>query len=67
MRGDVNASGSINVSDLVYLVAYSFQSGPAPACEDEGDVNGSGSINVSDLVYLVAYSFQSGPAPLSCF
>ena len=66
LRGDVNATGSINVSDLVYLVAYSFQSGPAPACVEEGDVNGSGSINVSDLVYLVAYSFQSGPAPASC-
>ncbi len=66
LRGDVNGSGSINVSDLVYLVAYSFQSGPAPTCEEHGDVNGSGSINVSDLVYLVAYSFQSGPAPAPC-
>ncbi len=66
LRGDVNSTGSINVSDLVYLVAYSFQSGPAPVCAEEGDVNGSGTINVSDLVYLVAYSFQSGPAPAPC-
>lgn len=67
-RGNVNGDSgdAINVSDLVYLVAYSFQNGSAPPCMDEADVNASGTINVSDLVYLVAYSFQSGAAPLTC-
>ena len=30
LEGDVNDSGSINVSDLVYLVAFCFQGGPPP-------------------------------------
>ena len=66
---DGTIAGSVNVTDLVYLVAYSFQGGPAPPCPEEADINGSGginAINVTDLVYLVAFSFQGGPAPLPC-
>ena len=66
LRGDVDASGAINVSDLTYLVARLFQGGPPPPCEDEGDVDGSGAINVSDLTYLVARLFQGGPPPPPC-
>jgi hypothetical protein len=64
LRGDVNMSGSINVSDVTYLVAYLKQSppgSPAPPCFEEGDVNGSGTINVGDVTYLVAYLKQSPP------
>jgi len=28
--GDVNCTGEVNIADLTYLVAYLFQSGPAP-------------------------------------
>jgi len=66
LRGDVDTSGTINVSDLTYLVALLFQGGPQPACADEGDVDGSGVINVSDLTYLVASLFQGGPPPPAC-
>ncbi len=68
VRGDVDHSGGIpNVSDLTYIVAYLFQSGPPPPCEPEADVNGSGGLlNVADLTYLVAYLFQGGPPPASC-
>ncbi|MEK7775682.1 MAG: hypothetical protein AAB305_07345 [Candidatus Zixiibacteriota bacterium] len=31
LEQDVNASGSVNVVDITYLVAYLFQSGPPPA------------------------------------
>ncbi|MFH1373559.1 MAG: dockerin type I repeat-containing protein [bacterium] len=65
-RGDVDNTGSIDVGDLTYLVAYLFQGGPAPPCPEEGDVDGSGSIDVGDLTYLVAYLFQGGPAPPPC-
>jgi hypothetical protein len=65
-RGDVDNTGSIDVGDLTYLVAYLFQGGPPPPCEDEGDVDGTGSIDVGDLTYLVAYLFQGGPPPPGC-
>jgi hypothetical protein len=68
IRGDINHSGSgPDISDLVYLVTYMFQSGPVPPCLEEADINGSGGgPDITDLVYLVTYMFQSGPAPVAC-
>ena len=63
--GDVDLSGEeVNVADLVYLVDYMFQSGPAPPVLNLADVDGSCRIDIADLVYLVTYMFQSGPAPV---
>ncbi|MFH1374025.1 MAG: dockerin type I repeat-containing protein [bacterium] len=66
VRGDVDGTGSIDVGDLTYLVAYLFQGGAAPPCDIEGDVDGTGSIDVGDLTYLVAYLFQGGADPPPC-
>jgi hypothetical protein len=66
IRGDVNMSGTINVADATYLVAYLKGLGPAPPCDEEGDVNGSGTINVADVTYLVAYLKGLGSAPPAC-
>jgi hypothetical protein len=65
-RGDVDGSGSVDVSDLTYLVDYLFGGGPAPVCLEEADVDGSGSIDVSDLTYIVDYLFGGGAAPVAC-
>ena len=76
IRGNIdNSSGSpqiddIDISDLVYIVNYSFgnPNGPAPVCDEEADLNSDNDIDISDIVYLVNYMFgdPSGPAPLSC-
>jgi hypothetical protein len=65
--GDVNGSGSINSSDVIYLVAYVFKAGPEPVCTDgkSGDVNCSGSVTAADVIYLVNFVFKGGPAPCS--
>jgi len=63
LRGDVNADGKINTSDVVYLINYLFISGPAPVPWRAGDVNSDGGINVSDVVYLINYLFIGGPPP----
>jgi len=70
-RGDVDHGGGstpIDISDLVYIVDYMFNSGPEPICFDEGDIDGSGTqpIDISDLVYLVDYMFTGGPLPPGC-
>ncbi len=67
-RGNVDHSsdGEVIVSDLTYLVAFLFQGGPDPVCEEEADVDASGAINVSDLTYLVIYLFQGGDTPAPC-
>ncbi|MFH1373313.1 MAG: thrombospondin type 3 repeat-containing protein [bacterium] len=69
IRGDVNHSGdeTVDITDLVYLVNYSFLSGPEPPCFGEADINGSGGlIDISDLVYLVNFMFHEGPMPPLC-
>ena len=65
VRGDANGSGSITVSDAVYLIKYVFSGGPAPVPLQSGDVNCSGAVTVSDAVYLINFIFAGGPAPCS--
>ena len=67
-RGDVNNSGSINISDIIYLINYIFHGGLPPQPQVMvGDCNCTGTINISDYVYLIAYIFQGGPPPPICF
>jgi len=63
--GDADGSGSINISDAVYLIAYIFAQGdpPTPHPVGSGDADCSHSVNISDAVYLIAYIFSHGPAP----
>lgn len=61
-HGDANCDNSIDVGDIIFLVEYSFNNGPAPDPRG-GDANGSGEIDVSDIIYLVEYSFNNGPPP----
>jgi hypothetical protein len=66
IRGDVDMGGTINISDVTYLMAYLKLIGPAPTCTEEADVDGSGTINISDVTYLMAYLKLIGPAPPAC-
>ena len=56
--GDVNADGSVNVSDITALVNQIIGSGSysAQAC----DVNGDGEVNVSDVTALVNLIINGG-------
>lgn len=63
-RGDVNSTGTINSSDIIYLVNYVFKGGPLPACNGiTGDVECSGTVTSSDIIYLVNYVFKGGLPP----
>ncbi len=68
--GVIGGAGPVDVADLTYLVAFLFQGGAPPPCEEEGNVDsvvgGAGPIDVSDLTYLVAFLFQGGTAPPPC-
>ncbi len=61
--GDVDGSSGIDIDDIVYLIAFVFQGGPAPENPDTGDVDCSGQTDIDDVVYLIAYVFSSGPVP----
>jgi hypothetical protein len=65
--GDANGDGHIDISDVVFLIAYIFSGGSAPGpCVTPhglGDANGDGYIDISDVVYLIAYIFSGGLKP----
>jgi len=68
--GLTGPAGEIDVADLTYLVAFLFQGGGPPPCEEEGNVDGQtgpgGPIDTADLTYLVAYLYQGGSPPPNC-
>lgn len=60
-RGDCNADGRRNVSDVLYLVNYLFKFGDQPNPMAIGDVNCDGPVDVNDVIYMVNYLFKGGP------
>jgi len=65
--GNANSDGSIDISDVVFLIAYIFSGGAAPGfcnyAKGMGDANGDLSADISDCVFLIAYVFSGGAAP----
>jgi hypothetical protein len=66
IRGDVNMNGSVNITDVTYLVAFLKGVGPIYTCLEEADLNVTGNVNITDVTYLVAYLKGVGPLPPSC-
>jgi len=61
--GDADASGEIDIDDVVYLLNYIFSGGLPPTPEFAGDADCSGAIDIDDVVYLISYIFAGGPSP----
>lgn len=61
--GDVNANGTVDVGDQVYLYNYLFMGTSPPIPYEAGDLTQDGVVEVGDLIYLVNYLFISGPLP----
>jgi pimeloyl-ACP methyl ester carboxylesterase len=61
--GDANGDAAVDISDVVYLIAYIFSGGSAPLPLLAGDANCDLAVDISDVVYLIAYIFSGGRAP----
>lgn len=62
--GDVDFSGSITISDVVFLISYIFSGGPYPTPWAAGaHIDSNPAVNISDVVYLINYIFAGGPPP----
>lgn len=61
--GDADASGTVTISDAVYLINYIFSGGPAPDPILIADSDCSGAVTISDAVYLISYIFSGGVPP----
>jgi hypothetical protein len=67
LRGDVNASGNLDISDQSFLTFFLNNDGPTPICLDAADVDDSGDLDYNDVMYLLNYIFNGSAAPPSPF
>ncbi len=67
IRGDTNGSGTLDISDTIFLLDYLFATGAQPNPEEAGDTNADGSIDISDAIYLLLYLFNAGEPPAAPF
>ena len=64
-RGDVDADGSLNVTDAIVLLRSLFGGGRAPVCTEAADVDDNGRLNITDATRILRYLFQRGAPPTS--
>ncbi|MDD5110249.1 MAG: FG-GAP-like repeat-containing protein [Patescibacteria group bacterium] len=66
IRGDVDGSGKVDLSDANKILSYLY-SDDQPGCLDASDADDSGKIEVADAVYLLKYLFLAGLQPSAPF
>lgn len=62
-RGDANDSGTVDLSDAVYVLRWLFENAPPPRCTDAADANDSAEVDISDPIALLLWLFAGAPAP----
>ena len=62
-RGDANADGAVDLSDVMATFGHLFLGSVAPACPDAADADDSGVLDLSDGVYTLGYLFLGTTAP----
>jgi hypothetical protein len=67
LAGDANGDGSIDISDVVFLIGYIFSGGSAPVPLAAADANCDLYVDISDAVYLISYIFSGGAPPCAGF
>jgi hypothetical protein len=63
MCGDVDASGTIDIVDGVYMLNYIFYAGEPPLSMASADVNCDLKINILDAISIFRYVFLGYPVP----
>lgn len=61
--GDADASGTVSITDAVFIINYIFGAGCAPYDVNSADPDGSCNISVSDAVYIINFIFGGGSPP----
>ncbi len=70
-RGDANSTGSVNLTDVIYLLQHLFTGGPPLSCSDTGDFDDDGSSDLTDAVLILTFLFRGAdlsgpPGPYEC-
>lgn len=62
IRGDSNADGEVDVSDVIASLQHKFGGRPSP-CPDAADADDDGALTLGDDLGLLRYLFLQGPNP----
>ena len=63
IRGDVDSSGRVELSDAVQVLSFLFRGTRQPGCLETADSNNDSQVNLSDGIYLLTWLFTGGAAP----
>jgi hypothetical protein len=66
-RGDVDASGVIDLTDAITLLNHLYQAGEVPTCQAAADADASGLLDLTDAVYSLRYQYLAGDPPVAPF
>jgi len=64
-RGDTDASGTIDITDAIFLLQHLFVGGQAPGCLESADAQNDGRVDITDAVAILTYLFRGGEPPAS--
>jgi hypothetical protein len=62
--GDANNNGTVQATDVTYIVNYMYKDGSRPPCIGEADATGNGVVQATDVTRVVNFMYKSGPAPI---
>ena len=62
-RADADASGSLNITDGIFVLNFLFLGGTTPTCRDAADADDSGSLNITDGIFVLNFLFLGGTSP----
>lgn len=62
LRGDVNDSGALEVTDAINFLTWMFLGGSAPGCMDAADADNNGTLGLSDGINILTFLFGGGDA-----
>lgn len=63
-RGDVDRSGTLNITDAVAILGFLFAApSPRAFCADSADVDDDGRVAVTDAIRLLQHLYRGGPPP----
>ena len=63
VRGDADNSGTIDITDGVFILNFLFLGGPDPDCLDAADVDDSAAVNITDAIFVLNWLFLGGENP----
>ena len=63
VRGDVDSSGDLNITDGIFVLNFLFAGTDGPQCEDAADADDSGTVNITDGIFILSFLFGGQAAP----